>query len=653
MSKKPQYDPEEIRYPDQRIVESPLVPEMEKSYIEYAMSVIKSRALPDVRDGLKPVHRRILYAMYEDNLTSDKPFKKSATCVGDVLGRYHPHGDGSVYDALVRLAQDFSMRYPLVEGHGNFGSVDGDPPAAYRYTEARLSKLSNEILRDIEKETVDWDPNFDESRKEPRVLPSRFPNLLVNGSSGIAVGMATNIPPHNLGEVIDGCIAYIDNPDIDLDELSETLTRLKGIANRQIGVIELAHTLDIDEVTEIFIRINSKGTALSQSDFVMSKMAADTAHGGSLMRKAVDYFCHLAVRPEFYGNMIRDKEFGESKYAAKIGWLAKDNSDIYNPDYGDMLRVSFMHQFRRGKLADLVSLLSGRDFETKEFREDIIADSYDRMDKGILNFANEYNFNQFVLAIKGAGFVSHKLLNSAMTLDFAYTLYLILLDAPEIPNDQIKHYVQKWFVLSTLTSRYIGSPESQMDRDMRSIQEKGFLSFLADTEASALSETFWTVTLPQNLETSSVNSPAFNVFLAAQEHLNCNSLFMNGLKVGDLITISGDIHHIFPRAYLRDKGVNSKTKYNQVANYIYLDPQVNKAISDSAPCEYFGRALRQCETKELELGNITELTLLKENLAENCIPETVIEMDASRYDEFLIERRKLMAAMMRRYYMSL
>ena len=444
-----------------------------------------------------------------------------------------------------------------------------------------------------------------------------------------------------------------NNPDIDLDELSETLTRLKGIANRQIGVIELAHTLDIDEVTEIFIRINSKGTALSQSDFVMSKMAADTAHGGSLMRKAVDYFCHLAVRPEFYGNMIRDKEFGESKYAAKIGWLAKDNGDIYDPDYGDMLRVSFMHQFRRGKLADLVSLLSGRDFETKEFREDIIADSYDRMDKGILNFANEYNFNQFVLAIKGAGFVSHKLLNSAMTLDFAYTLYLILLDAPEIPNDQIKHYVQKWFVLSTLTSRYIGSPESQMDRDMRSIQDKGFLSFLADTEASALSETFWTVTLPQNLETSSVNSPAFNVFLAAQEHLHCNSLFMNGLKVGDLITISGDIHHIFPRAYLRDKGVNSKTKYNQVANYIYLDPQVNKAISDAAPCEYFGRALRQCETKELKLGNITELTLLKENLAENCIPETVIEMDASRYDEFLIERRKLMAVMMRRYYMSL
>lgn len=221
MSKKPQYDPEEIRYPNQSIVTSPLVPEMEKSYIEYAMSVIVGRALPDVRDGLKPVHRRILYAMYEDNLTSDRPFKKSATCVGDVLGRYHPHGDQSVYDALVRLAQDFSMRYMLVDGHGNFGSVDGDPPAAYRYTEARMSKLSDEMLRDIEKDTVDWDPNFDETRKEPRVLPSRFPNLLVNGSSGIAVGMATNIPPHNLTEVINATVCVLDNPEATLSDLME------------------------------------------------------------------------------------------------------------------------------------------------------------------------------------------------------------------------------------------------------------------------------------------------------------------------------------------------------------------------------------------------------------------------------------------------
>ena len=240
MAHKKDYKPEDIMFPEQRIVQSELVHEMKSSYIDYAMSVIVGRALPDVRDGLKPVHRRILYAMYEDGLTSDKPFKKSATCVGDVLGRYHPHGDASVYDAMVRLAQDFSMRYPLVDGHGNFGSVDGDPPAAYRYTEARLSKLSNEMLRDIDKETVLWDPNFDESRKEPRVLPSRFPNLLVNGSSGIAVGMATNIPPHNLTEVINACICILENPEAELADLMDYIKGpdfpTKGIIMGRSGI---------------------------------------------------------------------------------------------------------------------------------------------------------------------------------------------------------------------------------------------------------------------------------------------------------------------------------------------------------------------------------------------------------------------------------
>ena len=242
MAHKRDYKPEDILFPNQVITESELVGEMQRSYIDYAMSVIVGRALPDVRDGLKPVHRRILYTMYESGLSSDKPFKKSATCVGDVLGHYHPHGDASVYDAMVRLAQDFSMRYMLVDGHGNFGSVDGDPPAAYRYTEARLSKISNEMLRDIEKDTVDWDPNFDESRKEPRVLPSRFPNLLVNGSSGIAVGMATNIPPHNLREVINACVCVLENPDATLSDLMQHLTGpdfpTKGIIMGRSGILQ-------------------------------------------------------------------------------------------------------------------------------------------------------------------------------------------------------------------------------------------------------------------------------------------------------------------------------------------------------------------------------------------------------------------------------
>lgn len=452
----------------------------------------------------------------------------------------------------------------------------------------------------------------------------------------------------------DFALEYCNNNEgVKPNVVNKAITELKGIANRQIGVIELDHSLDIDEVTEIFIRINSKGTALSQSDFVMSKMAADTEHGGNMLRKTVDYFCHLAAKPEFYSQLIHDSEFQNSKYASKIKWIANDYDDIYDPDYGDMLRVSFMHQFRRGKLADLVSLLSGRDFETKEYRDDIVTESYKKLDTGIQNFINEYNFAQFIMAIKGAGFVSHKLLNSDMTLDFAYTLYLMLLDDPTIPKAQIKRYVQKWFVMSTLTSRYIGSPETVMDRDMRSMAEKGFLNYLEEVEASSLSESFWTVTLPQNLETSSVNSPAFNTFIAAQINLNCNSMLMTGTKIADLVTISGDVHHIFPKAYLKRNGITTKTKYNQVANYIYIDTQVNKAIQDDSPAVYFARVKQQCEDKRIVLGNISDEELLAVNLAENCVPSNIASMDVSSYDDFLIERRKMMAALIEKYYKGL
>lgn len=452
----------------------------------------------------------------------------------------------------------------------------------------------------------------------------------------------------------DFALEYCNNNEgVKPNVVNKAITELKGIANRQIGVIELDHSLDIDEVTEIFIRINSKGTALSQSDFVMSKMAADTEHGGNMLRKTVDYFCHLAAKPEFYSQLIHDSEFQNSKYASKIKWIANDYDDIYDPDYGDMLRVSFMHQFRRGKLADLVSLLSGRDFETKEYRDDIVTESYKKLDTGIQNFINEYNFTQFIMAIKGAGFVSHKLLNSDMTLDFAYTLYLMLLDDPTVPKAQIKRYVQKWFVMSTLTSRYIGSPETVMDRDMRSMAEKGFLNYLEEAEASSLSESFWTVTLPQNLETSSVNSPAFNTFIAAQINLNCNSMLMTGTKIADLVTISGDVHHIFPKAYLKRNGITTKTKYNQVANYIYIDTQVNKAIQDDSPAVYFARVKQQCEDKQIVLGNISDEDLLAVNLAENCVPSNIASMDVTSYDDFLIERRKMMAALIEKYYKGL
>lgn len=411
--------------------------------------------------------------------------------------------------------------------------------------------------------------------------------------------------------------------------------------------------LEIDEVTEIFIRINSKGTALSQSDFVMSKMAADTIHGGNTLRKVVDYFCHLAVKPDFYSQMVKDDEFDNTEYASKIKWLARDNEDIYDPDYNDMLRVAFMYSFDRAKLADLVSLLSGRDFETREFKEDIVEDSYNRLREGIKQFINEHNFNQFVLAIKGAGYKSRKQLGSQMTLDFAYLLYLKLLNDSEIPHDQIKHHVQKWFVLSTLTGRYVGSPESVMSRDIRLMNEKGFINFFNEVESSVLSDTFWTITLPQNLETTSTNSPAFNTFLAAQVNMNCNSLFMHGTMISDLINISGDVHHIFPKAYLKRNGVEAKGRYNQVANYTYLDTQVNKAVRDDAPNIYFGKVIEQCENGNIAFGNISDKGTMMKNLEENAIPYDVVEMTIDDYDRFLEERRFLMAKLVERYYKSL
>jgi hypothetical protein len=421
-----------------------------------------------------------------------------------------------------------------------------------------------------------------------------------------------------------------------------------------IGVLELAHHIDINEVTEIFVRINSAGKRLNEADFAMSKIAADEKFGGNMLRKAIDYFCHLAVDPGYYSYISNnDKEFMYSSYAKKIEWLKNDKESIYDPDYGDMLRVSFMHMFGRGKLADLVSLLSGRNFETRLYEEEIAEASFGTLSTGVVNFMNEYNFSQFVLAIKSAGFVNPRLTNSQMTLDFAYTLFLILLYYPEIPKNDIKRFVQKWYVMSTLTSRYISSPESAMDRDIRNIKSKGFMQFFKETEEAILSDTFWEVRLVQALETSAINSPYFNVFLAAQVHFSDRALFASSIKVENLISIMGDVHHIFPKAYLQDNKVVDRFKYNQVANYTYIDTQLNITIGKKSPGEYFNLAFNQCKTKEAIVGTILSYDDLLDNLRSNCIPDNILELDAGNYDEFLLQRRKMMADKIRKYYYSL
>jgi hypothetical protein len=342
-----------------------------------------------------------------------------------------------------------------------------------------------------------------------------------------------------------------------------------------------------------------------------------------------------------------------SEFGSKIKWLKDDKESIYEPDYGDMLRVSFMHKFSRGKLGDLVSLLSGRNFDTRTFEEEIVENSFVTLKAGVLNFMNQYNFNNFVLAIKSAGFISEKLINSQMTLDFAYTMYLMLSAASDIPKTDVKHYVQKWYLLSTLTSRYITSPESVMDRDIRSIKDKGFIQFFKENEEAVLSNTFWDVGLVQSLETSAINSPYFNVFIAAQVHSSERSLFSSTINVSDLISITGDVHHIFPREYLKRNGITDRAKYNQVANYVYLDTPVNISIGKMAPGEYFSIALEQCNTGAMKIGTIVKRDDYDANLAVNCIPANVTSMTVSDYEAFLLERRKLMAAKIKVYYQSI
>ncbi len=449
--------------------------------------------------------------------------------------------------------------------------------------------------------------------------------------------------------------AYAEkNPGVSKKDVNQKITQLLNIKSCQIGAILLVPQLDISEVTEIFVRINSQGKRLNEADFAMSKIAADEKNGGNSLRKAIDYFCHLAVEPGFYSQLENgDKEFMKSDYAAKLSWLKDDHEGIYDPDYNDMLRVSFMHMFGRGKLGDLVSLLSGRDFTDRTYKEEIAEVSFKKLTAGVKNFMKQYNFEQFVLAIKSAGFISSKQLNSQMTLDFAYTLFLLLQQSGEISKIEIKRYIQKWFVLSTLTGRYIGSPETQMDRDLRGIGTKGIKAFLEENEKALLSDAFWDVGLVQSLETSSISSPFLNTYLAAQVYLGDRSLLSNSTKVSDLIVVAGDVHHIFPKEFLKQNGVTEKSHYNQVANYAYLDTGVNISIGKRAPNDYFSAALSQCSNGSIDVGTITNADEFWANLKTNCIPANILEMTAEDYPAFLQNRRALMAAKIRDYYYSL
>lgn len=448
---------------------------------------------------------------------------------------------------------------------------------------------------------------------------------------------------------------YIEaNPGCDPRVVNARITDLRAIATRQLGCIVVAADCSIDEVTDIFIRINSKGAVLSQADFAMSKIAADEAHGGNMLRKAIDYYCHLAVKPEFWATISQqDSEFMASEYSAMVEWLKNDKDDIYDPDYNDVLRVSFMHMFGRGKLADLVSLLSGRDFEARDFKAEIADESFRKLHDGVVKFMSKGNFQDFTAALRSAGFSSSQVIGSKGAVNFAYNLYLTLRGDKSIPATDVKRWVQRWYVMSVLTGRYSGSSESIMDRDMRCIADQGFIPFYEEIAASRLADTFWDVTLPQDLATTSVRSGAWMVYVASQVRSADNTLFTNGFKVADVITNVGDIHHIFPKAYLR-KAIDAPQRlYNQVANYTYLEKRINIAIGEKCPGEYFSQARDAIKSGAGYFGDIADQGILLSNLEVNCIPEGIFDMNADDYEDFLAQRRILMAKKIRNYYESL
>lgn len=465
---------------------------------------------------------------------------------------------------------------------------------------------------------------------------------------------------HDIAEAINGNTDLFEvadnyfelNPDVDKKHVRNSFSNLINIPKKQIGLIELSHDLDIETVTEIFIRINSKGVVLSQADFAMSKIASNTEYKGNELRKAIDYFCHLAIAPEFYKHIIdNDKEFSKTDLFQKMQWLKTENEDLYDPDYNDLIRVAFTSQFNRGRLSDLVSLLSGRNFETRTFEESIAEQSFETLKNGVNNFINETNYKRFLMIIKSAGFISPKLIRSQNAINFAYIVYLKLKELG-VNSVAIESYVRRWLVYSILTGRYSGSPESAFDFDIKQISQKPFDEYLKEKEEGELSDAFWNASLPQSLDTSVASSPYFLVFLAAQVKTNDRGFLSKDVLVSDLISLHGDIHHLFPKDYLRKFGLD-RSKYNQIANYVFMQSEINIKVGNKPPKDYFEILRKQMlENNKLVSGLATEQDLL-DNLKMNCVPTEIMQMTIDNYTDFLILRRKLIATKIKQYYFAL
>ncbi|MDQ8184308.1 DUF262 domain-containing protein [Pelagicoccus sp. SDUM812002] len=442
------------------------------------------------------------------------------------------------------------------------------------------------------------------------------------------------------------------NPEADEDKAFEGMDLLTSITSNQLGLIELDGSLDIETVTEIFIRINGKGAVLSQADFAMSKIASSEKYGGDKIRKTIDYFCHLAIAPEFYETLVDgDSEYCQSDRFRRMAWLRNENDNLYDPEYTDMLRVAFTTQFGRGKLQDLVALLSGRNFETRSYEESIAESSFAKLQDGLDAFMSETNFKRFVMIIRSTGFVDPSLIGSGNTLNFAYVLYLHMRSLG-LDSNLIESAVRRWFVMSILTRRYSGNPESAFDLDIRRINERGPIEHLESIEQAELGDAYWQFGLVQSLETSVASSPFFKLFLAAQIKANDKAFLSKDITVTDIILNRGDLHHIFPRNFLKKHGI-PRSRYNQIANFAITQTETNIKIRDREPSVYFADVVNQTNGGEMSYGAINNPADLAANLETNCIPENLHELKLENYDEFLKQRRMLMAVKLKNYYSTL
>lgn len=442
------------------------------------------------------------------------------------------------------------------------------------------------------------------------------------------------------------------NPDCSQDKIFKVIERLRGIVHNHVGIIELAEDLDIETVTEIFIRVNSAGAALSQADFAMSKIAVNEAYGGNLLRKAIDYFCHLAVAPEFKSKIEKgDKSFVDSEFFGKMKWICDAKDDIYDPTYTDMLRVAFTSEFGRGKLQDLVALLSGRNFETKQYEDAIVENSFARLKDGIHSFINETHFKRITMILRSAGFVTSDMISSRNAINFAYVLYLRGRKENVAPA-KLERLVRRWFVMSMLRGRYSGSPESTFDFDIRRIDDQGVESFVESIIPNELPESFWTGMLPQFLDTSSIKSPYFLCFKAAQVKLGDRGFLSSDISVTDLVLNKSDVHHVYPKQYLKVLGLTSAS-YNQIANYVIAQSEINIAISSKSPAVYFMELAKQCSGGNVKYGGISDRESMCANLRMNCVPEAMLDGEVEDYRDFLAERRKLMAMKIKNWFESL